>query len=137
MATFTSHSVAETEAIGRQLASELRPGAIVALQGELGAGKTHLSKGIVAGLGSAEPVTSPTFALVHEYSGGRWPVYHFDFFRLENVRSAEGLALDDYFFRDGVSIIEWADRFPELIPREARWIRIEMTSPSERAIQVS
>ena len=129
--------MAETEAIGRQLASELRPGAIVALQGELGAGKTHLSKGIVAGLGSAEPVTSPTFALVHEYSGGRWPVYHFDFFRLENVRSAEGLALDDYFFRDGVSIIEWADRFPELIPREARWIRIEMTSPSERAIQVS
>ena len=88
----------------------------MALQGELGAGKTHLAKGIVLGLGSAQPVTSPTFTLVHEYSGGPRPVYHFDFFRLEDASSAARLALDDYFFGDGVSIVEWADRFPELIP---------------------
>ena len=137
MATFTSNSVSETEAIGRQLAQELRSGAIVALQGELGAGKTHLTKGIVAGLGCSAAVTSPTFTLVHEYSGGRLPVYHFDFFRLEDARSAARLALDDYFFGEGVSIIEWADRFPKLIPEEARWVRLALTSPSARAIDVS
>ncbi len=136
MATFTSNSAAETEAIGRQLAQELPTGAIVALQGELGAGKTHLTKGIVAGLECSAPVTSPTFTLVHEYSGGRCPVYHFDFFRLEDARSAARLALDDYFFGDGVSIVEWADRFPELIPEEARWVRMALTSPSERVIEV-
>lgn len=136
MATFTSNSAAETEAIGRHFALALRAGDIVALQGELGAGKTHLVKGIVAGLGSASPVTSPTFTIVHEYSGGRLPVYHFDFFRLEDARAAARLALDDYFFSDGVSLVEWADRFPELIPGEARWIRMEMTSPEERVIHL-
>ncbi|HEY2124198.1 MAG TPA: tRNA (adenosine(37)-N6)-threonylcarbamoyltransferase complex ATPase subunit type 1 TsaE [Chthoniobacterales bacterium] len=136
MATFTSNSAAETEAIGRQFAPGLRSGEIVALQGELGAGKTHLIKGIVAGLGSVAPATSPTFTLVHEYSGGRLPVYHFDFFRLEDARSAARLGLDDYFFGEGVSLIEWADRFPELLPEEARWIRIEMKSPQGRVIHL-
>jgi tRNA threonylcarbamoyladenosine biosynthesis protein TsaE len=136
VATFTSNSAAETEAIGRQIALTLRAGDIVALQGELGAGKTNLVKGIVAGLGSASGVTSPTFTIVHEYSGGRVPVYHFDFFRVEDSRAAARLALDDYFFSDGVSLIEWANRFPELIPGEARWIRIEMTSPDQRVIHL-
>jgi tRNA threonylcarbamoyladenosine biosynthesis protein TsaE len=134
VATFTSNSAAETEAAGRNLANDLRAGDVVALQGELGAGKTHFSKGVVAGLGSSNPVTSPTFTIVHEYGGGRLPIYHFDFFRLENAQSASRLALDDYFFGDGVSLVEWADRFPELIPEEARWIRIEMISPHERSI---
>ena len=136
MATFTSNSTAETEALGRRFALDLRAGDVVALQGDLGAGKTHFSKGLVAGLGSVNAVTSPTFTIMHEYSGGRLPVYHFDFFRLEDGRSAARLALDDYFFGDGVSVVEWADRFPELLPAEARWIKIEMTSPDERKIQV-
>ena len=126
-----------TEASGQKLAAELRAGDIVALQGEMGAGKTHLTKGIVAGLESSASVTSPTFTLVHEYFGGRIPIYHFDFFRLEDVGAAARLPLDDYFFGDGVSIVEWADRFPQLIPREARWIKIALTTPQERVIHLS
>ncbi len=79
-------------------------------------------------------VNSPTFTIVHEYQGGRLPVYHFDFFRLENLESAARLGLEDYFFGDGVSVIEWADRFPDLIPEHARWISFEMKSERQRII---
>jgi tRNA threonylcarbamoyladenosine biosynthesis protein TsaE len=136
VATFTSNNASETEAIARQVAAELGAGAIVALAGELGSGKTHFTKGLVAGLASPAAVTSPTFTIVHEYGGGRLPIYHFDFFRLEDARAAAAIALDDYFFGEGVSVVEWADRFPELIPAQARWIRLEMTSPTERKIQL-
>ena len=134
MATFISNSPAETEAIGLQFAKELNVGSILALEGELGSGKTQFTKGLVAGLESSAPVTSPTFTIIHEYPGGRLPVYHFDFFRLENRESVAQLGLDDYFFGDGVSVIEWADRFPELIPDQARWILFEIKSESTRMI---
>lgn len=134
MATFISSSPVETEEIGRQLAKELRPGSVLALQGELGSGKTQLTKGVAAGLGTPVEVTSPTFTIIHEYSGGRLPVYHFDFFRVEDQQSARQLGLDDYFFGDGVSIVEWADRFPELIPGGAKWISLRMKSEHEREI---
>ncbi len=134
MASFTSNSPAETEAFGRQLAQELGPGSVLALTGELGAGKTQFVKGLAAGLGSSAAVTSPTFTIVHEYAGGRFPVYHFDFFRLEDQQSTARLGLDDYFFGDGVSVIEWADRFPDLIPKNARWLAFEMKSESSRMI---
>ena len=134
MATFISNSPAETEAIGRQFAKELNVGSILALKGELGSGKTQFTKGLVAGLESSAPVTSPTFTIIHEYPGGRLPVYHFDFFRLENRESVAQLGLDDYFFGDGVSVIEWADRFPELIPEQARWILFEIKPESTRMI---
>src|SRR3954464_2686540 len=97
VATFISNSAAETVELGRKLAAELAPGTVLALQGELGAGKTQLVKGIVAGLRTETEVTSPTFTLIHEYGGGRLPVYHFDFFRLETENEARRLALDDYF----------------------------------------
>lgn len=134
MATFTSNSPAETEAIGRQLAQEIGIGSVLALKGDLGSGKTVFVKGLVAGLGSRADVTSPTFTIVHEYRQGRMPVYHFDFFRLENGEPVARLGLDDYFFGDGVSVIEWADRFPELIPQQARWILFEIKSENQRAI---
>jgi len=134
VATFISNSPAETEAIGRQLAEYIDVGSILALKGDLGSGKTLFVKGLVAGLGSSADVTSPTFTIVHEYRGGRVPVYHFDFFRVENQRSAERLGLDDYFFGDGVSVIEWADRFPEFIAEHARWILFEIKSQNVRAI---
>ena len=134
MATFISNSPAETEAIGQQLAVEIGVGSILALRGNLGSGKTVFVKGLVAGLGSRADVTSPTFTILHEYRGGRLPVYHFDFFRLENRESIVRLGLDDYFFGDGVSVIEWGDRFPELIPQRARWILFEIKSANERAI---
>ena len=134
MATFISNSPAETEAIGRQLANDVDAGSVLALKGELGSGKTLFTQGLVAGLESNAAATSPTFTIVHEYPGGRLPVYHFDFFRLENRESAARLGLEDYFFSDGVSVIEWADRFPELIPEQARWISFETKSERQRII---
>ena len=134
MATFISNSPAETEAIGRQLADNVDTGSVLALKGELGSGKTLFTQGLVAGLGSTAAVTSPTFTIVHEYQGGRLPVYHFDFFRLENRAAAARLGLDDYFFDEGLSVIEWADRFPDLVPEQARWISFKIKSERRRAI---
>ena len=134
MATFISNSASETEAIGRQFAKELEAGSILALEGELGSGKTQFTKGLVAGLESSAPVTSPTYTIIHEYPGGRLPIYHFDFFRLEKRESVAQLGLDDYFFGDGISVIEWADRFRESIPEQARWILFELKSENARAI---
>lgn len=136
MATFISNSPAETEAIGRRLAEDIEVQSILALNGELGSGKTVFVKGLVAGLGSRADATSPTFTILHEYREGRLPVYHFDFFRLEERQSIMRLGLDDYFFGDGVSVIEWAERFPELIPQRARWILFEIKSDNQRAITV-
>ena len=134
MATFISNSPAETETIARQVSQELVAGSVLALKGELGSGKTLFTQALVGSLASDAAVTSPTFTIVHEYAGGRLPVYHFDFFRLENQESAARLGLEDYFFSDGVSIVEWADRFPELIPEQARWICFEIKSEHQRII---
>jgi tRNA threonylcarbamoyladenosine biosynthesis protein TsaE len=120
--------------MGRQFAKDLETGSVLALKGDLGSGKTIFVKGLVAGLRSRADVTSPTFTILHEYREGRLPVYHFDFFRLEERQSIMRLGLDDYFFGDGVSVIEWADRFPEFIPQEARWILFEIKSENQRAI---
>jgi len=120
--------------MGQQFAEEIGIGSILALRGDLGSGKTVFVKGLVAGLGSRADVTSPTFTILHEYRGGRLPVYHLDFFRLENRESIMRLGLDDYFFGDGVSVIEWAERCPELIPQQARQILIEIRSENQRAI---
>ncbi|PYJ73279.1 MAG: tRNA (adenosine(37)-N6)-threonylcarbamoyltransferase complex ATPase subunit type 1 TsaE [Verrucomicrobia bacterium] len=136
MATFISNSPAETEAIGRRFAKDVDAGSVLALKGELGSGKTQFVKGLVAALGSGATITSPTFTIVHEYPGGRLPVYHFDFFRLEDRQSIARLGLDDYFFGDGISVIEWADRFPEFIPEQARWISFEIKSENTRAISL-
>jgi tRNA threonylcarbamoyladenosine biosynthesis protein TsaE len=137
VATFISNSPAETEAIGRQIAEDLAAGSILALKGELGSGKTLFTQALVAGLESDAVVTSPTFTIVHEYRGGRLPVYHFDFFRLEDRESAARLGLEEYFFGDGVSVIEWADRFQDLIPEQARWISFEIKSARQRIITLS
>jgi tRNA threonylcarbamoyladenosine biosynthesis protein TsaE len=134
VATFISNSADETESFGRKFAGNVKPGDVLALTGDLGSGKTQFVKGLAAGLGSTTNATSPTFTLIHEYSGGRLPIYHFDFFRVEDRQSAERLGLDEYFFGDGVSVIEWADRFPDLIPKNARWISFETKSETQRAI---
>jgi tRNA threonylcarbamoyladenosine biosynthesis protein TsaE len=136
VATFISNSPAETEAIGRQVAENIGVGSVLALKGDLGSGKTLFVKGVVNGLGSSADVTSPTFTILHEYQeGGRLPVYHFDLFRVENPQALARLGLDDYFFGDGISVIEWADRFPEFVPEQARWIFFEIKSETQRAIR--
>ena len=134
MASFISNSADETESFGRQIATKIKPGDVLALTGGLGSGKTQFVKGLAAALGATTAATSPTFTLIHEYFGGRLAIYHLDFFRIEDRPSAERLGLDDYFFGDGVSVIEWANRFPELIPENARWISFETKSETQRAI---
>ena len=134
MATFISNSPEETESFGRQFAGAVKAGEVLALVGDLGSGKTVFVKGLGAALGCNAAVTSPTFTLIHEYSGGRLPIYHFDFFRVEDRQAANRLGLDDYFFGDGVSVVEWADKFPELIPEKARWISFETKSETQRSI---
>lgn len=106
-----------------------------ALTGDLGAGKTQFAKGFVAALGSSAEVTSPTFTLVHEYSGGRLPVFHLDFYRIENAIELVRLGFDEYVERDGVCLIEWADRFRELLPQAARWISFTVGSETQRMIE--
>jgi tRNA threonylcarbamoyladenosine biosynthesis protein TsaE len=132
---FISKSVEETIAAGREYGRNAAKGDVFALAGDLGAGKTQFVKGIVAGLESRAEVTSPTFVLVHEYEDGRLPVYHFDFYRLDNREAVLRLGFDDYVFGDGVSLIEWADRYPDLIPKEARWVSFELTGANTRVIQ--
>jgi tRNA threonylcarbamoyladenosine biosynthesis protein TsaE len=137
VATYISDSPGDTETAGREFASNLPAGTVVALTGELGSGKTRFVKGLVAEIGAKMEVTSPTFTLVHEYIGGRVPVYHFDFFRLENRQAAERLGLEEYFFGDGICAVEWADKFPELIPPGARWIAFQAKSETNRLITIS
>lgn len=114
------------EALGREVAAGLAGGEVLALVGGLGAGKTRFTKGLVAGLGHAGEVTSPTFALVHEYRDGRLPVFHLDFYRLEAPEELVGIGWDEMLAEEGVVIAEWADRFPELVPVEARVLEFEV-----------
>lgn len=118
------NSLEETEEFGIKLGRALRRGDILCLNGDLGAGKTTLTKSIGLGLGVEEYITSPTFALINQYSG-RLPVYHFDVYRLENVEELFDLGFDEYFYGNGVCIIEWADKIDRMIPKERIVIDIE------------
>jgi tRNA threonylcarbamoyladenosine biosynthesis protein TsaE len=131
---FISNNVEQTIAAGRTYGEQARRGDVFALCGDLGAGKTQFVKGFVAGIGSSTDVTSPTFVLVHEYGGGRLPVYHFDFYRVENREALSRLGFDDYIFGDGVTLIEWADRFSGLIPSHAKWLSFELRDENTRVI---
>ena len=135
MSTIISHSVEETAALARSIASTLRPGSVLALCGDLGAGKTHFVKGIAAGLGGGDTVTSPTFTLIHEYTGGRLPLFHFDFYRLEDETEAIKIGLEEYLDGEGVCAIEWAEKFPALLPGGARWFRFTHGAGDARTIE--
>lgn len=115
---YTTHSETETLQLGELLAKQLKPGDVLALKGDLGSGKTCLTRGICAGLNVTDPVTSPTFVLINEYESGRLPVYHFDFYRLGSVDEIYDLGLDDYFNSDGVCLIEWPENGLELLPEQ-------------------
>jgi tRNA threonylcarbamoyladenosine biosynthesis protein TsaE len=131
---FISVSAAETKAIGARLAEKIQAGDVLALVGDLGAGKTQFVKGLAEGLGSTEVVTSPTFTLVHEYQGNRLRIYHLDFYRIESLAALRAIGFDEIIFGDGVSVIEWADRFADAIPPRARWIKFEIVSDDQRRI---
>src|SRR5215469_12097800 len=122
-----------TQAFGRRLGQRLWPGVVVALIGELGAGKTQLTRAIAEGLGIADNriVTSPTFVLIQEYEA-RLPIYHFDAYRLRSEGEFFDLGAHEYFDGDGVCLIEWADRVPGCLPRERLSIRLEITGETSR-----
>lgn len=128
---------AETEAFGHRLAPHLFPGAVVALIGPLGAGKTFLVRAIAAGLGIANPdvVNSPTFVLIQEYQA-RLPIYHFDAYRLASEREFADLGVHEYFAGDGVCLIEWADKAPTCLPKERLAIRITIMGEETRRLEV-
>lgn len=119
---------------GEELGRSLEAGDVIALVGDLGAGKTHAVKGIARGLGSMREVTSPTFTLVHEYDGGRLPVFHFDFYRMDHAREAFSLGWDEILDERGIVVVEWADKFPELLPPHARWFQFEPLQEGGRQV---
>ena len=123
----------DTLALGRRLGRDAGVGSVIALCGGLGAGKTHLTKGIAAGLGAdPEVVSSPTFSLVQEYRGGRLPVYHFDFYRMESAEEVLAIGWDEYVEAGGVCVVEWADLFPALLPEGTQWWRLELGADGVR-----
>ncbi|MDR3072953.1 MAG: tRNA (adenosine(37)-N6)-threonylcarbamoyltransferase complex ATPase subunit type 1 TsaE [Clostridiales Family XIII bacterium] len=115
---------AELAAFASEFAEALRPGSIIGLIGDLGTGKTTFTKYLAKGLGIRETVSSPTFTLIHEYTSGRLPLYHMDVYRLNSLQEMDELGYEDYFFGQGVTVIEWADRIAALLPEDAICIRI-------------
>lgn len=124
----------ETEAFGLALAKRLKAGDIIAMTGNLGAGKTTLTKSIAAGLGIEEMVNSPTFTIVQEYRGGRLPLYHFDVYRVSDPDELFEIGYEDYFFGDGVCVVEWANQIEELMPEYTIWIDISYGKQEEERI---
>lgn len=115
----------ETKAFGHALAESLKPNTVVALIGDLGTGKTTLTKYIAEGLGVSETITSPTFTIVCEYHSGRLPLYHFDVYRITDAEELFEIGAEEYFDAGGVSVVEWADQVAEILPDETLCIFIE------------
>jgi tRNA threonylcarbamoyladenosine biosynthesis protein TsaE len=124
MQRIVTHSEQETIDAGAALAAKLLPGAVVALYGDLGSGKTRFAKGISLGLGITETVTSPTFTIVNEHRGGRLPLFHFDCYRLRSSSELDELGFDEYIFGEGVCVLEWAEMIAERLPEQRFDIRI-------------
>ena len=121
--TIESNSAEETFALGQKIGERVKPGTIISLTGDLGVGKTVFTQGLAKGLGIMEPVNSPTFTIVQVYEGGRLPFYHFDVYRIGDLEEMEEIGYDDYFFGQGICLIEWAELIEEILPEK----RIEVT----------
>ena len=122
--THVTHSITETRRLGKALAQELVHGTVVSLTGGLGSGKTCLVQGICSGLGVHQPVTSPTFTIINEYTG-RLPVYHIDFYRINTIDEAYETGLEEYLYGHGICLIEWADKVESLLPQQRIDIHME------------
>ena len=120
-----TNSPEETYAFGKKLGMEAQAGQVYCLNGDLGVGKTVFTQGFAAGLGIQEPVNSPTFTIVQEYDDGRLPLYHFDVYRIGDLEEMEEIGYDDYFFGEGVCLIEWAVQIQELLPEKVITVQIE------------
>ena len=130
-----SHSVEETEALGAAVAKQLKPGDVLTLIGEIGAGKTTFVRGLAQGLGiPASSVASPSFVLIRQYTTGRMPLYHADLFRLDHLPPAANVALEECYEAGGVTLIEWANKVPGVLPEEFLEIRFEVLDPEGRRL---
>jgi tRNA threonylcarbamoyladenosine biosynthesis protein TsaE len=136
MNAFISHSPAETESLGESWGRAAQHGLVIALSGELGAGKTQLVKGLARGLGVTARVHSPTFTLVNEYTGGRLRLFHLDLYRLETREQILSAGLEEFFQPDGVAVVEWAERIADCGLRIADFknVKIEIAGETERKI---
>jgi len=134
---FQTKSTSETIRLGKKIGKLLTAGDVVALVGELGAGKTQFIKGLAAGVGMGNPtyISSPSFTLINEYPG-KIPFYHVDLFRLAREKDAEDLGLEDYFQGGGITAIEWADKIPSLLPKEMLFIHIAYTGKNKRSLEI-
>lgn len=131
----TLSSPAQTKQLGVKLAALLQPGDFISLTGDLGAGKTLFVKGVGSGLGIAEDeITSPSFTLINEYLG-QYPLYHFDVYRLDHADQLEDLGYEDYFFGNGICLVEWGDKVEEYFP--ASYLELSFTKLSEQSRQIS
>ena len=132
-----TQSATETVQIGKRIGKLLRAGDVIALFGELGSGKTHLVKGLAAGIEvkRSHRIASPSFTFIHEYQG-RIPFFHVDLFRLTTEEEAMDLGLEEYFVRGGATAIEWADRIPNLLPKELIWISLRSLGEQARVIRL-
>ena len=129
-----SHSVKETLRIAEDFAATVNPGDVILLEGDLGAGKTHFVKGFVRGFGlSSDVVSSPTFTIINEYNG-TLPVYHFDFYRIENIQESLEIGTEEYLYGTGVCIVEWPGRVRDILPEDALTVRITTIAPEKRKI---
>lgn len=138
MLEFYVKSEKEVEELGLVLADKLGPGSVVALTGELGVGKTTFTKAIARGLGITALLTSPTFTIIHEYRDGRLPLYHFDVYRIEDEEELYELGYEEYFYGDGVCVIEWADRIADFLPEDTIHIHIAYgEGENERIFQIN
>ena len=120
-----TNSAEETFTLGKALGEKASPGQIYTLDGDLGTGKTVFTQGVAAGLGITEAISSPTFTIIQEYDTGRLPLYHFDVYRIGDIEEMEEIGYDDYFFGEGICLIEWADLIREILPEHVIRITIE------------
>lgn len=120
-----THSEQETRELGKRLAQKAQPGQVFSLVGDLGVGKTVLTKGMAEGLGITEPVSSPTFTIVQVYEEGRLPFYHFDVYRIGDPQEMDEIGYEDYFYGQGICLVEWANLIGELMPEDTIHITIE------------
>ena len=133
---YITNSPEETEALGQKLGAVLKPGALIAYRGDLGAGKTAFTRGLARGLGSAMSVTSPTYTIVNEYTDGRLPLFHFDMYRLSSSDELWDIGWEDYLAQGAVLVVEWPERAGSLIPPEARHIVFLHRGEENRQIDI-
>ena len=129
-----THSPSETRDLGRRLAEQLRPGDVLLLYGNLGAGKSEFTRGVAEGLGVAGPVTSPSFTILNVYDDGRIPLYHFDWYRLESAEELYEMGMDEYLGGDGVAVVEWPTQCPEAIPETHLAVTLTPVGETERDV---